>query len=127
MYKELEIPLADATYIESLYQQYLEHPGSLDPSWVGYFKAIDQQTTRISIPSSGSGYSVDVQKKSLSCLWSMDTDTERIYWLIPTRSAKEKIEVLTSFWRTLDYLLQTWRQLSRLGQPLVLVLPGWLL
>jgi 2-oxoglutarate dehydrogenase E1 component len=56
------------------------------------------------------------KKKSLSCLWSMDTDTERIYWLIPTRSAKEKIEVLTSFWRTLDYLLQTWRQLSRLGQ-----------
>ncbi|MBL0260674.1 MAG: 2-oxoglutarate dehydrogenase E1 component [Saprospiraceae bacterium] len=89
MYKELEIPLADATYIESLYQQYLEHPGSLDPSWVGYFKAIDQQTTRISIPSSGSGYSVDVQKE-IAVMSMVDGYRHRAHLLADTNPIRQR-------------------------------------
>src|ERR1700676_1202204 len=31
---------ANATYVETLYEQYLQNPDSIDPAWRGYFDAM---------------------------------------------------------------------------------------
>ncbi len=35
---------ANATYVEALYEQYLQNPGSIDPAWRGYFDALPPST-----------------------------------------------------------------------------------
>ena len=36
---------ANATYVEALYEQYLQNPDSIDPSWRGYFDALGPAAT----------------------------------------------------------------------------------